>query len=139
LNSVSHSFATTSIMGERRLEPVQKHVLQDGALYTGQVRRDPTSRTPDELIPDGKGKIKWPNGDKYRGRFMGGLPHGEGVKFIAADNTGIEGTFRNGLAFGQGKMTREKDGKIEYVYEGEFLADKQDGYGFEEFTTGNKY
>ena len=60
---------------------------------------------------------------------MGGLPNGEGVKIIAADNTTIEGTFRNGLAFGRGKMTRENKGAIELAYEGEFLADKPDGYG----------
>ena len=106
-------------MGDRRLEPVRKHVLQDGALYSGQVRRDYTSRTPDELIPDGKGKIKWPNGDKYSGRFMGGKPHGNGVKTIVADSTIIEGTFRDGLAFDRGKMTRENaNGVIEFVYEG---------------------
>jgi len=35
LNSISHSFATTSILGERRLELVRKHVLPDGALYSG--------------------------------------------------------------------------------------------------------
>ena len=51
---------------------------------------------------------------------MGGLPNGEGVKIIAADNTTIEGTFRNGLAFGRGKMTRENKGTIELAYEGEW-------------------
>lgn len=89
LNSITQSFATASAMGERRPEPVRKHVLSDGALYSGQVRKDPTSKTPDEMFPDGKGKIKWPNGDKYSGRFMNGVPQGEGIKTIVASNISI--------------------------------------------------
>ena len=128
------------MLGERRPDPVRKHVLPDGALYSGQVRRDTLSKTPDELIPDGKGKLKWPNGDKYGGRFVGGVPQGDGVKLFVADNTTIQGSFRNGMACGRGKMTRENaQGQIEYCYEGEFLADKPDGFGVETQSNGNKY
>lgn len=92
LNSITHSFANASVITggtamERRPEPVKKHVLPDGALYSGQVRRDPMR--PDELIPDGKGKIKWPNGDKYSGRFVSGMPNGDGTKEIVATGTKI--------------------------------------------------
>ena len=63
---------------ERRPDPVTKYVLPDGALYTGQVGRD--AKNPTLFVPDGKGKIKWPNGDKYSGRFINGVPTGEGIK-----------------------------------------------------------
>jgi hypothetical protein len=70
---------------------------------------------------------------------MGGKPHGDGVKTVA-DNTIIEGTFRDGLAFDQGKMTRENaSGVIEFVYEGEFFADKPEGHGLENRADGKKY
>ena len=96
LNSITQSFANASVitgntMGERRPDPVKKYVLADGALYSGQVRRDAVR--PDELIPDGKGKVKWPNGDKYSGRFVGGVPNGEGIKQILATGISIQGTF----------------------------------------------
>ena len=79
------------MMGERRPEPVKKYVLPDGALYSGMVRKD--ALRPEEFIPDGKGKIKWPNGDKYQGRFVGGVPNGEGIKEIVVSGTVIQGTF----------------------------------------------
>jgi len=74
-------------MTERRPDPVKKMVLPDGALYSGQVRRDALKF--EELIPDGRGKIKWPNGDKYSGRFINGMPNGEGIKQIVASGVTI--------------------------------------------------
>ena len=79
LNSITQSFAASARTGntlytEKRPEPVKKMHLPDGGLYSGHVRRDPMR--PDELVPDGVGKIKWPNGDKYRGRFLNGVPNG---------------------------------------------------------------
>ena len=92
MNSITHSFANASVITggtlvERRPDPVKKMVLPDGALYSGQVKRD--AIRPDELIPDGKGKIKWPNGDKYSGRFINGMPHGEGIKQVVASGITI--------------------------------------------------
>ena len=119
LNSVTNSFLTGSVIG--RLEKVMKHVLKDGARYSGYVLK---AQQDEDLVPEGRGKIKWPNGDKYSGYFKGGLPHGKGTKIIADKNTVIEGLFRNGLAHGQGKMTRANaEGIIEFHYEGNFLMD----------------
>lgn len=95
LNSVTNSFITGSVMG--RLEKVMKHVLKDGARYSGYVLK---ANQDEELVPEGRGKIKWPNGDKYSGYFKAGQPHGKGTKHIAEKNTVIEGLFRNGLAHG---------------------------------------
>ena len=96
LNSITNSFLTGSVIG--RLEKVMKHVLKDGARYSGYVLK--AQQDNEDLIPEGRGKIKWPNGDKYSGYFKGGLPHGKGTKIIADKNTVIEGLFRNGLAHG---------------------------------------
>lgn len=95
LNSITQSFAVSARTGntltERRPDPVKKMLLPDGGLYSGHVRRDALHQ--DELLPDGVGKIKWPNGDKYRGRFMNGVPNGRGIKQIVATGTTIEGNF----------------------------------------------
>ena len=142
LNSIAQSFATGSVLGERRAEPVRKHVLPDGALYSGQVRRDLSKQNRDELVPDGRGKIKWPNGDKYSGRFMAGRPHGEGVKVMTVPEgtTTIEGIFHNGFACGPGKMNQDNaQGEMEFAYEGDFLADKPEGFGTEIRPDGTRY
>ena len=94
LNSVTNSFVTGSVM--TRLEKVMKHVLKDGARYSGYVLRSQNNQ--EELIPEGRGKIKWPNGDKYSGYFKSGVPHGQGTKIYQEKNTVIEGQFRNGVA-----------------------------------------
>ena len=92
LNSFNQSFAASQRTGntmytDKRPDPVKKMSLPDGGLYSGHVRRDPIK--PDELVPDGLGKIKWPNGDKYRGRFLNGVPNGKGIKQILATGTTI--------------------------------------------------
>ena len=72
-------------------------MLKDGAKYSGYVTK---SYKDDEVVPEGRGKIKWPNGDKYSGYFKNGLPHGKGTKIIVDKNTVIEGQFKNGMANG---------------------------------------
>lgn len=96
LNSITQSFATSRREIEDRPPPVRKQVLADGALYSGQVKVVRSGGAADQLVPDGRGKIKWPTGDKYSGKFLSGQPHGEGTKVFAASNTKIEGTFMGG-------------------------------------------
>mmetsp|Transcript_32543 Transcript_32543/g.40329 ORF Transcript_32543/g.40329 Transcript_32543/m.40329 type:complete len:176 (+) Transcript_32543:469-996(+) len=126
-------------MTERRPDPVKKMLLPDGGLYSGHVRRDPLR--PDELVPDGVGKIKWPNGDKYRGRFTNGVPNGQGIKQIVATGITIQGNFTQYMAQDkEGKMTRENaTGAVEYSYEGGLLYDRQDGWGVETTADGTRY
>ena len=136
LNSVSNSFMTGSII--TRVERVIKHVLRDGSKYTGFATKSATNE--DERIPEGRGKIKWPNGDKYMGYFKNGQPHGQGTKILAERNTVIEGQFRNGMAYGEGKMTRANaEGIVELHYEGEFQMDLQHGFGQQTDSKGSQY
>ena len=95
-----NSFANVSQMtGMNERQMKRKFVLADGSIYTGQVRID-TSKNKEELLPDGQGKIKWPNGDKYQGGFVGGRPHGNGAKTIVSTRTIIKGAFLYGMACG---------------------------------------
>ena len=40
-----------------------------------QVKKDPNANA-NEFVPDGLGKIKWPNGDRYDGEFISGKLQG---------------------------------------------------------------
>ena len=69
-------------------------------MYTGQVKKDPDAKTSDDYLPDGLGKIKWPNGDRYDGQFTLGKPQGQGTKTNKATGTVIQGNFMFGQACG---------------------------------------
>lgn len=117
----------------------KKVVLSDGSIFTGQARRD-LSKNTEEYIPDGQGKIKWPNGDKYQGAFVAGKPQGHGIKTIKATSSIIKGVFLYGMACGQGEMTRQNaNGEIELSYQGEFLDDRPHGKGKEAKSDGWEY
>lgn len=122
---------------------VIKYVLPDGARYSGEVviiRRLNrfNGKEEDTSVPQGKGKIHWPGGDKYRGQFHDGAPNGEGIKTFVEDQTVIECTFINGHAQGEGRLTRPGEA-AGLVYTGSFFADKQDGWGKEIWNNGNAY
>ena len=95
-----NSFANVSQMtGMNERQMKKKCPMPDGSIYTGQVRVD-VSKSQEEWLPDGKGKIRWPNGDKYQGGFVAGKPHGEGAKTFAQTRTVIRGMFLYGFACG---------------------------------------
>jgi len=113
------------MIGTRQI--VTKHVLPDGARYTGEVvirerQNRITAVKEDVSVPQGKGKILWPNGDKYKGQFQEGIPFGEGMKTFSEDLSVLQGTFINGYAQGEGKLT--KPGDTGFTYEGSFFGDK---------------
>ena len=70
---------------------------------------------------EGQGKIKFPNGDTFRGMLRGGQPSGHGV-------------------FKQGKMGQAGGGGGASVYVGEFRAGQKHGYGvLDDIGRGEKY
>lgn len=123
-------------------EIVTKHVLPDGARYTGEVvkvrkQQRSSQKWVDEYVPQGKGKILWPNGNKYKGQFYDGLPNGEGEKTFAEDLSILQCTFINGYAQGHGQLT--KPGEQGYTYNGTFYHDEKDGEGEETWNNGATY
>jgi hypothetical protein len=48
----------------------------------------------------------------------------------------IEGYWKNGTRYGDGTLNRSDDSKI---YEGEWVDDKQNGYGTSYYTDGSVY
>ena len=120
---------------------VTKHILADGARYTGEVItkqkvQRPSNNIVEEKVPQGKGKILWPSGDKYKGYFYDGIPTGKGEKTFA-DRSVLKCIFRNGVATGYGKLTIPGENGL--VYEGTFVNDKPDGEGEEESNSGSSF
>ena len=70
------SFYNESQLSGKTNREVHKMItLPDGSMYTGQVKKDPNANA-NEYVPDGLGKIKWPNGDRYDGEFISGKLQG---------------------------------------------------------------
>ena len=62
--------------------------------------------------PHGVGTVVYPDGNKYAGKWMNGLFHGQGKYTTASDGYSYVGQFRTGSLW-EGKMI-EKDGTIDY-------------------------
>ena len=109
-------------------------------------------------VPEGKGKIKFENGEYYEGDFKKGEMTGEGT-FKFSDNTIYNGRLENGFFNGKGKMKWENgieynggfvdsalcgNGKIinnvqKEKYEGNFDKNEFHGYGTYYFNNGDEY
>lgn len=93
--------------------PVYKDATYKGSWLKGQLH--------------GCGKLTWPDGRKYTGRFKNNLQHGEG-EYIVPGNGGdtvFRGTWKNGKLHGLGSA-RYPNGNL---YEGFFKDGLRDGHG----------
>ncbi|XP_049267641.1 alsin isoform X2 [Rhipicephalus sanguineus] len=93
--------------------PVYKDATYKGSWLKGQLH--------------GSGKLTWPDGRKYTGRFKNNLQHGEG-EYIVPGNGGdtvFRGTWKNGKLHGLGSA-RYPNGNL---YEGFFKDGLRDGHG----------
>ncbi|KAL1434228.1 hypothetical protein MTO96_011869 [Rhipicephalus appendiculatus] len=93
--------------------PVYKDATYKGSWLKGQLH--------------GFGKLTWPDGRKYTGRFKNNLQHGEG-EYIVPGNGGdtvFRGTWKNGKLHGLGSA-RYPNGNL---YEGFFKDGLRDGHG----------
>eukprot|EP00347_Sterkiella_histriomuscorum_P017712 403348285 len=70
--------------------------LPDGSQYEGEFQ---------ELMPHGKGQMKYKNGNDYKGIFVFGVKQGYGRYFDKRDNSLYEGEFKNDMFNGKGKYT----------------------------------
>ena len=94
--------------------------------YIGEIK---------EKKPEGTGEIFEKNKYKFEGKFVNGIPEGEGTFTNFKDGSVYVGSMRNGKKVGYGKMTKN-DGT---VYEGEFAEDCFNGHGILNYSTGQKY
>jgi len=85
--------------------------------------------------PWGRGVLRYANGDVYDGEFKAGLREGRGVMRLAdgTNGQGYEGEWKAGLPEGHGVM-RLKNGN---VYDGEWKAGKQEGRGVYRWADGD--
>jgi len=83
---------------------------------------------------EGRGVMRFADGEVYDGEWKAGLPEGRGV-YRYADDDVYEGEFKAGTREGRG-VYRLANGD---VYEGEFKAGKQEGRGVMRFASGAVY
>lgn len=102
---------------------------QTGETYFGQQKNG---------VPDGFGKVFRSDGSiAYIGCFAGGQKDGEGMSFSQMTKDGFsyllyEGTYRNGLRDGTGKLYCLCNGQPRLIYEGELSQNVYDGSGLEQ-------
>lgn len=104
IRHASHVFAKS---------PAYKDATYKGSWLKGQLH--------------GFGKLTWPDGRKYTGRFKNNLQHGEG-EYVVPGNGGdtvYRGTWKNGKLHGLGSA-RYPNGDL---YEGFFKDGLKDGHG----------
>lgn len=69
-----------------------------GVKYSGEMLRG---------VPQGQGKLEYPDGSVYEGQFNNGIPHGHG-RFSKPSGSWAEGEFCNDLANGKFKIHSQK-------------------------------
>lgn len=89
--------------------------LPDGSQYKGDLKYN--------VIRDGQGYNKWPNGREYTGQWFNDQPHGKG-KLVFPDGGYYKGEFVYGSYHGFGQL-KEKD----TVFTGQFQHGEQSGIG----------
>ena len=84
-------------------------VQKEEQYYDGELKND---------IPDGKGYIKYKEGDTYEGDFQRGIKSGFGKYYIQELGSTYEGNFEYDRSNGEGKLIVHKTGEI---VEGHFV------------------
>ena len=125
-NAVVRAAPTKPVDGAVLEDGEQKVTYADGTVYEGEWRDGgPIHRGASRRgVPEGHGKLTFPNGDVYKGDFKNDKREGNG-KVTYANGDVYEGKFATDKREGQGTYTGA-DGE---VYEGEFKAGKRDGRG----------
>ena len=65
--------------------------LPDGSLYNGDLKYN--------VIRDGTGHNKWPNGREYKGEWFNDQPHGKGTMTLSEKSF-----YRGEFVYGRGKI-----------------------------------
>jgi hypothetical protein len=95
---------------EKDVSTVRDHEMQDGAIYTGQMKKVMEDGV-EVFVKHGRGMQKWPDGAKY------------------------EGDWRDGMAQGRGTFHHANRD----LYTGEFYMDRANGYGAYIHENGQRY
>lgn len=120
-------------------------------------RVTPTNHQNDAVVTPPIVEKHLPNGDLYKGTFLGNVPHGVG-KYLWSDGCMYEGEWKKGKANGKGKFSwpsgatyegEFKGGRMEGqgtftgsegdTYKGTWISDKKHGYGEKRYANGDFY
>lgn len=86
-------------------------------------------------IPQGEGKLVYPNCDEYQGEFEVGVPRGKGEFISFAQGSRYVGDLVNGKFQGEGTLTFLNNDR----YEGSFVDGKFHGQGVVFYDNGDKF
>jgi len=117
---------------------LEKIIMNDGSIYTGEIELDKDDRTLSTYTL-GTGKMYYVDGTLYEGQFKNNKRHGQG-NMIYNDKSVYEGFWENDERHGSGKITYagiyDSNGDRLYgwlkrstFYEGEWINDKISGHG----------
>ncbi len=117
-------FFCTSLSSHAAASNESRYVkLPDGSLYSGELKYN--------VIREGVGHNKWPNGREYNGEWFNDQPHGKGTLMIS-DKSSYTGEFVYGSYHGFGQLKQENSS----VFTGQFLHGEQSGVGLLESVNG---
>jgi hypothetical protein len=107
---------------------VQRSNATGGERYEGQIAKDSGKR-------QGKGVLRWPNGNAYGGEWVDGAMCGDGQFFHAVEGDRYSGGFKDDKKHGEGKYTFANGNS----YSGQFAFDKRHGTGRYSWMCGDEY
>ena len=83
---------------------------------------------------NGSGVMQWPDGLKYEGQWMSGIPHGRG-NFADTNGLSYAGDFKLGFLWDEGVLQVPNQS----LYEGNFVLGRKMGHGYATFANGTRY
>jgi len=112
--------------------------FKNGLYYVGEVILKPNENYEGyyncKYIPHGEGKMVYPNGSMYQGKWKNGCREGKGKMFYASSDM-YQGQWVDGRRSGQGKMVWNNG----QMYQGEFDNGNEHGFGRMIYASGNAY
>eukprot|EP00923_Selenidium_pygospionis_P005062 GHVN01008432.1.p2 GENE.GHVN01008432.1~~GHVN01008432.1.p2 ORF type:complete len:200 (-),score=40.26 GHVN01008432.1:622-1221(-) len=127
---------------EKQKEPPVQGAANNTPAVKGEMTKEPPVQGAANNTPVVKGEmttLELPNGGKYEGMCVNGVPEGEG-KHTTPDGEIYQGMWLDGKRSGKGKCTFAPTGSgTPAVYEGDWLNDECDGEGQFTHSDGSVY
>jgi len=113
---ISQLFLFSPVIGESKtIETLYEWKTSSGIQWREIGDKDFHAKYTGDVVigkPQGFGTLVYPDGNKYVGRWMNGLFHGQGIYTISSNGYSYVGEYRIGSLW-DGTM-KEKDGTIDY-------------------------
>lgn len=111
--------------GDGKRHGLGTYTWEDGTVYQGRWRND---------LMEGKGSLKFANGNKYEGNFSKSMPFGMGV-YMWANGDVYQGGFLDGKMHGRGLLVTASGER----HEGTWINNEVNGEGIHYYGNGSQY